>query len=197
MGPSALAISAALALFAQGAPAPPPGPTGPEMQTLRDYLDCQRAAVRALDDGHMSEDALARTAEPRCEAQYQAYRQAWIAAGGPGAPDERAWVLDNGRLERARMVVHASRRGTAMMAEIKTCVRAVADEFKAEPFERIVDRGVERCGAQIPVPAPPRGMAAAMTEQQVQERKARQARTTRAMIARQLRQVVQAPPQGG
>ena len=71
MGPSALAISAAFAIFAQAAPASPPSLTDPQAQTARDYRQCQRAAVKALDDGHLSEDAIATQMEKRCETQNQ------------------------------------------------------------------------------------------------------------------------------
>jgi hypothetical protein len=151
-----------------------------------------------LDDGHSSEDAIATQMEPRCETQYQAYRQAWIEGGGPGAPDQRAWSLDNGRQEMARVAVHASRQATARIADIKSCVRIVADQFSSEPFDRIVDQGVLRCGSLIPFPVTPRGLETTMTEQQIQDRKERQDRTTRSMIAMDLRQIVKAdPPKGG
>jgi beta-lactamase regulating signal transducer with metallopeptidase domain len=177
-----------------GAPGSPPSLTDSQRQTSRDYMQCQREAVRALDDGHSSEDAIATLAEPRCEAQYQAYRKAWSEGAGPGAPDERAWSLDNGRQERARGWVHASRQAMVRISDIKTCVGRVADQFGSEPFDRIVDQGVLRCGALIPFPVTPRGLETAMTEQQLQDRKDRQDRATRTMIATDLRQVIGAKP---
>ncbi len=180
------------------APAWPPTITDAQRETSRDYLQCQRVAVKVLDDGHSSEDTIATQVEPRCETQYQAYRQAWTSAGaGPGTPDEKGWILDNGRLERARMFVHASRRAVAQAADIKSCVRLVADQFSSEPFDQIVDQGVLRCGALIPFPVPPVERQATMTEQEIRDRKERQDRTTRTMISVELRQIVKANPSPG
>jgi hypothetical protein len=197
MGPSALAISAALAIFAQEAPASAIGPPDAARAALRDYSRCQQAAARALDDGHSSEDAIATQMEARCEAQYQIYRQALSTRGGPGTPDETTWILDNQRQASARLAVHGYRRGVVKIADIKSCVSHVADEFKSEPFDQIVDQGVLRCGAMVPFPVPPIERQATMTEQQIQDRKERQERAARTMISVQLRQIVSASPSQG
>jgi hypothetical protein len=175
-----------------GAPGAPPSLTDPQRGTLHDYLQCQLAGAKALDDGHSSEDAIATKLEQRCETQYQAYRQTWMARTGPGTPDERAWNMDNSRQERARVAVHASRQAMVRIADIKSCVRLVANQFGSEPFDEILDQGVLRCGALIPFPVPPRGLETAMTDQQIQDRKERQDRTTRLMIATDLKQIVEA-----
>jgi len=175
-----------------GALASPPSFTDSQRETSRDYGRCQREAVKAFDDGRASEDAIATKVEKRCDAEYQTFRQAWSEGGGPGAPDQRAWNLDNGREERARVVVHASRQAMARIADIRSCVRLAADQFSAEPFDRIVDQGVLRCGALVPFPVPP--VEATMTEQQLQDRKERQDRMTRTMIASELKQVIGSSP---
>ena len=101
------------ATAARPAPAVVPRPTFTDAQreALRGYNECQRDAARAVDDGHSSEDAIATLMEKRCEAQYQAYRQAWAAGDGPGGPDERAWTLDYGRRAQSRIVVHVPAPG--------------------------------------------------------------------------------------
>jgi beta-lactamase regulating signal transducer with metallopeptidase domain len=181
--------------------APRPGSVAPGLQSsltesqravLRDYLGCQRTAVKALDDGHASEDAIATQVEARCETQYQAYRQAWIASPGPGTPDLRAWTMDNGRQERSRGAVHAARQAVLRISDIKTCVQLAADQFSSETFDQIVDQGVLRCGALVPFPVPPVERQATMTEQEIQDRKDRQDKMRRTMIATELRQIVKA-----
>ena len=45
--------------------------------------------------------------------------------------------------------------GAARYAEVGDCIRGVATEFKAEGFDKIRDRAVERCGPMIPFPVAP------------------------------------------
>jgi hypothetical protein len=197
MGVAAFVSSAALVILAQGVPEAATSPPDATRAALGDYLRCQQAATRALDDGHSSEDVIATQTETRCEAQYQTYRQAWSERAGPGAPDQRAWNMDNERQARARAMVHSYRLAMARIADINSCVSRVADEFRSETFDHIVDQGVLRCGALIPFPVPPVERQATMTEQQIHERQERQDRTTRSMVAAELRKILKVSPSPG
>lgn len=85
----------------------------------------------------------------------------------------------------------------AITGEIDQCVGKVAGEFASRPFDQILDQAVLRCGGLIPFPVPPVERRAAMTEQQVQDRKERQDRTTRNVIGRELRVVIELNSQPG
>jgi hypothetical protein len=89
----------------------------------------------------------------------------------------------------------------AVEGEIGHCARQVADEFASKSFDQILDQAVLRCGGFIPFPVPPVEHRAVrqttMTEQQIQDRKERQDQTTRRMIARDLRAIIDANPQPG
>jgi hypothetical protein len=50
----------------------------------------------------------------------------------------------------------ATGNGSDRYAEVGDCLRGVATQYSAEAFDTIVDRAVERCGAMIPFPVPPR-----------------------------------------
>jgi hypothetical protein len=178
---------------APGALASLPKVTDAQRETFRGYMDCQRAAVKALDDGHASEDVIAPQVEKRCEAQYQTYRQAWITSPGAGTPEDRAWNLDNSRLERSRSMVHASRRAQVMVTEVNSCIAAFADQLSSEPFDRVVDQAVERCGTLIPFPVPPIERASApVTGGSAQELDAGHEKAIRGMVTFQLRRIAKA-----
>jgi beta-lactamase regulating signal transducer with metallopeptidase domain len=149
--------------IAPKAPVPPPPdvraslPDIPDAvhQAGLDYIKCQTAAARALDDGHSSLDIIATQVEARCEAQYQAYRQAWVANINIGSPEDRGWNLDNTRQPLTRGIVHALRGGpNGIMTQIDNCVGRVAEQFNADPFDQIVDLAVQQCGSLLPPPAP-------------------------------------------
>jgi beta-lactamase regulating signal transducer with metallopeptidase domain len=157
-------IAASEAQPAVDAAAPRPAPsavpvrppiTDAQRQTSRAQMECERAAVKAVDDGHSPEDVIAPQVETHCEAEYQAYRQAWIAGAGVGKPEERGWILDNSRRERTRMFIHASRQASARMGDINGCVAAVANQSAGLAFEQVLDRAVQRCGALVPFPVAP------------------------------------------
>jgi beta-lactamase regulating signal transducer with metallopeptidase domain len=135
----------------------------PQRQTLRDHLQCQMTAARALDDGSSSEDAIAAQVEARCEAQYQAYRQAQIAAN-PNSTVDQGWLLDNTRRSQTRIAIHSLRQSKATQAAVGACVGGVADQFSADAFDQLVDRAVQQCGALMPRPVAPTGSGAARPE---------------------------------
>jgi hypothetical protein len=128
-------------------------------QALRDHILCQTQAARALDDGSSSEDAIAVQVEARCEAQYQAYRQAQIAAN-PNSTVDQGWLLDNTRRSQTRVAIHSLRQTNATQAAVAACVGRVTDQFGAETFDQIVDRAMQQCEALMPRPVAPAGSAA-------------------------------------